>query len=293
VRRTSQGFPIWLTLFVALIVSATHREVAAQAPNQVALVVQTEPGVYTTHCIPFSEAEISGLEVLLRSGLNIVYRGGSSMGAAVCKIGDRGCDNPANCFCECRGAACLYWSYWHLMGAEWQYAALGASYAVRPGAVVGWVWGIGTPSDAPEPPSIRFADVCQPATSTPPPTPTSTATDTPLPTGTPLPTRTPSPTATLAAASPTALAPTSPTPTVTLSLQATLSATPTMVPSATPTTATRTSTATPASPPTAATSTTEGEADERSSPDLRSYAIFGGMAVLLVLFGLVVKWRQR
>jgi hypothetical protein len=178
------------SLLVEIIISVILLSAAVHAddPNRVGLVARFGNGNVFTKCVEFDEDQISGLEVLLRSGLNVIYEQ-SGAGAAVCKIGDDGCDYPLeHCFCQCLGGAnCVYWSYWHLKEEAWQYSLAGASgYFVRDGDVEGWAWGPGTSGSGPEPPVIEFNDICAPP---PTATPSSTAkpTDTPLPTDTPVP----------------------------------------------------------------------------------------------------------
>ncbi len=136
--------------------------------NQVGLVVRFGDGSLTTRCVEFSEQQISGYDVLVRSGLDIVAAFDSGAGAAICAIEGEGC--PAN---ECLTCADPnYWSYWHLVEGSWVYSQVGSSgYAAHHGDVEGWSWGPGEP-----PPVVFFAQICiPPATDTPPPT------DTPLP----------------------------------------------------------------------------------------------------------------
>ena len=168
----------------------------ANGPSRVGLVVRFGDGSVFTRCVEFDEDKISGLEVLLRSGLNVIYQQ-SGLGAAVCKIEDDGCDYPSEpCFCQCLGGPnCVYWSYWHLKDGAWQYSPAGAGgYFVRDGDVEGWTWGPGTGGSGPEPPVIDFNSICIPS-----PTATPTITYTPVPptaTQTPVPptaTRTPVP----------------------------------------------------------------------------------------------------
>ncbi len=196
-RRVSLLLIAFALVSVALFATSTW----AQSPNRVGLVVRYGDGEVVTRCIEFDEAAISGLDVLLRSGLKVVYSAGG-VGATVCKIGRDGCDDPAHCFCRCRGNKCEYWSYWHLVDGEWQYSGVGASdYKVRPGAVEGWVWGVGTISNAPRPPLIGFDDICRrptytPTDTPPPPSPTTTSTPcppTPTPTAVRIPSATPRP----------------------------------------------------------------------------------------------------
>lgn len=167
-----------LALLMLLILPPTLQ---AQDENRAALVVDFGDRV-VTHCVAFSEEQISGYDLLVRAGLSVEIEAGG-MGAAVCRLNDTGC--PADdCFCQCSGGDdCVYWSYWHRTGGAWQYSAVGASaYQVGDGTVEGWTWGPGSPDQAIPPPDLSFSDVCAPAaTDTPPPTatlppPTATAT---------------------------------------------------------------------------------------------------------------------
>lgn len=184
-----------MVLLLALMLFVNRA--GADGPSRVGLVVRFGDGSVFTKCVEFDEDQISGLEVLLRSGLNVIYQQ-SGLGAAVCKIEDDGCDYPSEpCFCRCPGGPnCVYWSYWHLKGGEWQYSPAGASgYFVRDGDVEGWAWGPGTAGSGPEPPVIAFDTICAPPpTATPTQTPTPTAPPTHTPTPSPTPTATPSPT---------------------------------------------------------------------------------------------------
>lgn len=161
-----------ILLLTMLAGSAVTR---AQSPNRVALVVHMD-GVIHTRCVNFDEPEISGYEVLARSGLAITAAFGPT-GVAICAIEGTGC--PAESCLLC--AAPNYWSYWRLAGEQWLYSQLGAgATTVRHGDVEGWSWGRGSP-----PPLFSFEQICAPSPPTPTPEP-PTATPTPvLPTPTP------------------------------------------------------------------------------------------------------------
>ncbi|MEA3345076.1 MAG: hypothetical protein U9Q78_02320 [Chloroflexota bacterium] len=153
----------------------------ADDPSRVGLVIRFGDGSVFTKCVEFDEEQISGLEVLLRSGLNVIYKQ-SGLGATVCKIEDEGCDYPNEpCFCQCLGGPnCVYWSYWHLKDSAWQYSPAGASgYPVRDGDVEGWTWGPGTAEGGLEPPAIDFDSICPTLPSTAQPTKTSLPTSIP------------------------------------------------------------------------------------------------------------------
>ncbi|MBN1484121.1 MAG: hypothetical protein JXA37_05315 [Chloroflexia bacterium] len=240
----------------------------ARTPNRAGLVVRFGDGSYTTRCVSFDEAQISGLDVVLRSGLDVEYTVDPGMGCFMCRIAHEGCP-AANCDCDYPPN---YWSYWHLQNGQWVYGQAGmSSYMVQDGAVEGWSWGDGSLP----PPVIPFAEICPaPITSTPlpsptplpthtpPPTalPTDTPVPTPAPTDTDAPTETPAPTATVGptespAPSHTPTQSPTPTPTWTPTISPTAglaTATPTLSPTATPSPTvvlrTPTPTAVPATP---------------------------------------------
>ena len=184
-----------LVAYIMLAIVGTSVVVMADDPNRAGLVVRQNDGTVQTSCIEFFEPEISGLDLLLRSGLNLVVEYQGARGGAVCKIGGDGCDYPLDdCFCQCVGIDCTYWAYYHLRSdGLWEYSNVGGgSYAVHDGDVEGWSWGSGDyGTSGTQPPVIPFNQICAPpATVTDTPAPTETYT--PEPTSTPTPTRTPS-----------------------------------------------------------------------------------------------------
>jgi hypothetical protein len=185
-KRTRLSLP--LTILALLLALGVGSSVRAQQPNQVGLVVRHSDGSVITRCVEFGESEISGYDVLTRSGLSVVASGYAGMGQAICSIDGEGCP-ASDCFCECEGSTCVYWAYYHLAGGQWQYSNVGASgYMAHSGDVEGWAWGEGGMGSGAQPPVIPFDQICAPpATDTPvPPTATltpvpPTATSTPLP----------------------------------------------------------------------------------------------------------------
>lgn len=151
-------FLLWLMVPTSLM---------AQTDNQAGIVVIHEDGFIQTACVTFSEASITGSELLNRSGLS-VERDVSGLGEMVCRIEETGCPGT-DCLCQCQGGdACVYWSYWHLTGEGWEYSAAGAGlYEITAGAVDGWVWGAGNSGSAPEPPPITLTEICDSTVPTP------------------------------------------------------------------------------------------------------------------------------
>jgi hypothetical protein len=260
---------------------------AQTTENRAGLVVQGPDNTTQTYCITFEGDTISGLDLLIKSGLPLKVQAYGGMGAEVCQIGATGCDYPnQSCACQSYGTNGVYWSYHHLQDNTWKASIAGAgSYRVHPGDVEGWAWSDGAP-----PPLYTFSQLCpavEPPSSPTQPQPSATAVPPALPTHT----RTPAPVL----------------PTATATAQSTQSATqptairPTQVPTAPPT-ATQTSTRVPAStvtptnPPTSTntvTATSTVTPQPQPSPDAEGIArviglvIAAGVGVALAVWGAV------
>jgi hypothetical protein len=140
----------------SVLLPFTLEPAAAQSERRAALIAQFGDGSYVTRCVSFSQESITGLELLVRSGLEV-----SLWGGAVCRIEQEGCDYPTQaCFCQCKGSSCQYWSYWHLRDGNWTYAQVGSGdYRVGDGDFEAWLWG-----DAQTPPvAVPFAEICGPS----------------------------------------------------------------------------------------------------------------------------------
>lgn len=131
---------------------------SAQGTHHAAIVIDFGGGQLTSSCVPFAEDEISGVDLLRRSGATVVFSGSGGLGEGVCQIDEQGCNDPGDCFCQCRGADCHYWSYWTLQDGEWHFQNVGASQRdVHDGDADAWVWGDRrTPPDA----ELGYGDVC-------------------------------------------------------------------------------------------------------------------------------------
>jgi hypothetical protein len=211
-------------LLLTLILAALHAPGAnAQDPSQVGLVVRFGDGSILTRCVSFAGDEVTGDEVLAQSGLTVVLSATSGQGTLVCKIEDEGC--PAeDCWCQCKGQSCAYWSYWRLIEGTWSYSPVGVSmFKSRSGDVQGWSWGNQEP-----PPDLTFEQICAAPTATPTVAQTAIATRTYGPTATRVPTRVQDATTAMQTAAPTSASPTTTQP-------ATPTQTTTLTPSPTPT----------------------------------------------------------
>lgn len=176
-KRAAKWARIPLLSVAALVVAVSFRaplpstRVAAEEPNRAGIVVTFGDGRSESLCVEFSEAEMSGAELLRRSGLPAVTTSGGA-GAAVCAMGGVGCDDPNDCFCRCHGADCRYWAYYTLENGAWQYSAVGSSLRkVRNGDVDGWAWGSGSIGSGAKPEAWTFEEICPPAGPAPPTAP--------------------------------------------------------------------------------------------------------------------------
>ncbi|MCR4407444.1 MAG: hypothetical protein NUW24_11070 [Anaerolineae bacterium] len=148
----------WCGFLVCSLLILIAIPLQAQEPHRAGLVVQFGDGTVVTRCITFSEGEISGEELLRRSGLTVLFDYTSGLGARVCKIESEGCEVPAeDCWCRCQGVPCQYWAYFYISSGGWRYSGLGGSNrTVHDGDIEGWVWGNGRTT----PPLFSLDDIC-------------------------------------------------------------------------------------------------------------------------------------
>lgn len=222
------------TSAMSLISPAPAR--AQTSGNQAGLVVVHGDGRVVTRCVAFSGPQISGADLVFRSGLSLVSSAGP-LGLTVCSLNGEGCPST-DCFCECHGTPCVYWNYHHgNRDGLWTYANIGAaSRQITNGDVDAWLWG----ESSQLPPSVAFDEICgqaslgpaEPVALTPPvqQTPVVTASPEVVQTTAPAPTETP------AGAEVTATPTSSPTPEATaIAVVTTSTPAPTAMASPTPT----------------------------------------------------------
>jgi hypothetical protein len=138
--------------------------------DRAGLAIRFDDGTLVTRCIELDGQQLTGSELLSRSGLDYVIDSTHGGGITVCKIEGTGCDYPVDtCFCQCMGnGSCGYWNYYYRQPGqvEWVYSPLGALiHQVTPGSVEAWVWGDG---HTPPGQALTFQSICG---SSPAPTP--------------------------------------------------------------------------------------------------------------------------
>ncbi len=134
-----------LAIVLSVLLSADMPAAKATEPANVAgLVVYYGDGAMTYAWVPFTENEISGIDLLERSGLPILTVGFGGLGDGVCKIVKTGCDVSA-CrlrLCQTADRSSPFWQYLRLgPDGVWSKQALGGSASrVTNGAIDAWVW---------------------------------------------------------------------------------------------------------------------------------------------------------
>jgi len=154
----------WFGLgLAALLLWWAALPVSAQADTvQVGIVVQAQ-GKVSTYCVSLPADKATGLDALRATQLDLNVVAGA-LGSAVCRLDKVGCSYPADtCFCQCQGARCSYWAYYHLMpDGKWQYSQIGAgSLPLANHSVEGWLW---TEAQDTTPvgnlPAVTFDSIC-------------------------------------------------------------------------------------------------------------------------------------
>ncbi|HVL89114.1 MAG TPA: hypothetical protein VM841_02645 [Actinomycetota bacterium] len=141
-----------------------HRPVpvaAVQSGERHAGLIVESPSGTRQFCIAFSAQE----EAAGFSGVDLLQRAEHDL-ASVCRIGDDGCGDPGDCFCQCHdtgAASCRFWGYYTLgeQGA-WSFAQQSPSLRrIRDGDVDGWRFGAhaGGAGEPPAVPEARCANV--------------------------------------------------------------------------------------------------------------------------------------
>ncbi|MGH2557967.1 MAG: hypothetical protein ACRDJH_02805, partial [Thermomicrobiales bacterium] len=150
-----------LLLLVLLALLAPLGAVTGEELNHAGVVVRYGDERLTYAYVAFPEEEITGAELLERTGIPIVTVTFGGLGAGVCSIDREGCSAG-----ECRRRVCQgpgnespFWQYFRQDApGDWRPLVLGASATkVRDGDVDGWSW---TPEE-PELPAVTIEDVAR------------------------------------------------------------------------------------------------------------------------------------
>jgi hypothetical protein len=134
---------------------------AAPAVHYAGVVVRHGDGRMAYAYVGFTEESLNGIELLKRTGLDVVTVAFGGLGEGVCSIDEHGC--PAT---DCRKRVCQgskaddpFWQYFRQTEpGNWQFLALGASSTkVHDGDIDGWSW----TGKQPELPPLTIRDVAR------------------------------------------------------------------------------------------------------------------------------------
>ena len=156
-QGTRLVLPLLLLPLISVISAISPEPGRAQAiGNQAGLVVVHGDGRVITRCVAFSEPQISGADLLSRSGMSLVVEAGP-LGLTICSVNGEGCPST-DCFCECHGTPCVYWNYYYgNADGSWTYANVGAaSRQITDGDVDAWLWG----ESSTVPPGLTIDAIC-------------------------------------------------------------------------------------------------------------------------------------
>lgn len=136
---------------------------AQETVHHAGLVIRYDDGATTYAVVPFEEDDISGMELLRRSGVSLVSIEFGGLGEGVCSIGETGC-SVADCrsrMCQSASRDSPYWRYFRQVApGDWTALPLGASNTrVEDGQIDGWSW---TP-DLPDLPALTLDDLASQA----------------------------------------------------------------------------------------------------------------------------------
>lgn len=129
-------------LLLSFLLTVWASSAAASQTSQSALVIDYGNGTMTYAVVPFSEATISGFELLQQSGLSLVSIPFGGLGEGICSIESHGCGvGECRRLCQTSDPESPFWHYYVLHDGVWELQPRGASGTeVRSGEIHGWSW---------------------------------------------------------------------------------------------------------------------------------------------------------
>jgi YD repeat-containing protein len=147
---------IVLLLWLGLVLQSGA--VAQEPVPYAGVVINPGNGTVTYAYVPLEE-EVTGVELLRRSGVSLVTIGFGGLGEGVCQIEQTGCEiGPCRSrLCQTGDPSSPYWRYFQQSDTgEWVASPLGGGATkVEPGEIDGWSWS----PDEPNLPLIDISDI--------------------------------------------------------------------------------------------------------------------------------------
>ena len=156
IKRLRVRLPIAGAAAVLAVLGLSQHAHAATL-HHAALVVEHSSGRLLTRCVGFLEDQISGLQLIERSGIEYQAQQFGGLGSAICQLDSEPQPVPSGCF---GGGA--YWQYFHRTPSGWIQSGAGVStWSLHDGDLDGWRYASGAGQ---APVNISFQSVCAPAT---------------------------------------------------------------------------------------------------------------------------------
>lgn len=151
----------WIPILLVLLAAFPVGTASNSSLNHAGLVIRHGDGRLIYAYVPFTEPEISGVELLRRSGLSLVTVGFGGLGEGVCTIDGEGC-SASECrtrVCQGSGVDAPFWQYFRQqLPGDWRALSLGASATkVRDGDIDGWSW----TGRNPQLPAVTIDDIAE------------------------------------------------------------------------------------------------------------------------------------
>lgn len=175
--RMRSVFRLILAAAIASAAGLSAHSVHA-AVHQAGLVIEHSSGRLIMQCVNFMQDQLSGFQLIQRSGVSYQAQSYGSMGEAICQLDGEPSPVPGNCL-----GTGPYWQYLHRVGTSWVQSQIGASgWMLHDGDMDGWRY---TGGAAQTLPPVTLAQVCTAPVTRPAPTVGTPAAATPQPTPTP------------------------------------------------------------------------------------------------------------
>lgn len=135
---------------------------AQTGPDNVGIVIETAD-LRDEFCVNTGGERMAAIDVLARTGLDVVVQDFGGDQLTLCRVGEVGCERD-DCFCACADPdqGCTFWGVYELEpDGSWTFAQVGlGEMMLGPGDVLGLRWDVQTPDGGAAPQTPDPEAVC-------------------------------------------------------------------------------------------------------------------------------------